>query len=184
MRRRPSSRFAIPLALSLLVVAPASAKFSATVTKAKAYDPSAIAKVAVITTECHEVVDCGRLERRIVIEAQEMPVSFTVVPEEEVREFLFAEGHLSFTPELRGVIAEAFGIDAFLELRVPFAERGDGFAGNRRSSVKIELLLTKVDGAILLHGVGTGRPLNVVSSPERVAGNVVEEIFMQAFESR
>jgi hypothetical protein len=32
-----------------------------------------------------------------------------------------------------------------------------------------------------MHGTGTGRPRNVVTSPERVAGNVVEKILERAF---
>jgi hypothetical protein len=32
-----------------------------------------------------------------------------------------------------------------------------------------------------MHAVGTGRPLNVMSSPERVAGTVIENILREAW---
>ena len=64
---------------------------------------------------------------------------------------------------------------------MPFAKKGSGWGGNEKSQVTVEMTLVRPTGAILLHGVGNGRPLNVVSSPERVAGNVIEKLFEEAF---
>jgi hypothetical protein len=64
---------------------------------------------------------------------------------------------------------------------VPFANRGDGFGGHRRSEVRVEVRLVSRDGALRMSGRGTGRPKNVVSGTERVAGTVIEKILGRAF---
>ena len=178
------SRASSLLALTVLFLTPAfpaHAKFNATVTKAPSFDPASVSKVLVVTRQCHEVVDCSEIERQIVGAVVELGSPFGTVPEVAVREHLFAEGVLEYDPEMRQDLAEHFGADAVMELVVPFAERGDGFGGRRRSSVKIEIYLLRPDGAILFHGTGTGRPKNVVSGPERVSGNIVEEILEEVF---
>lgn len=160
----------------------AHAAFRTTVTKSKNFKMADIKKVAIITTQCHDEVDCANLERRVIGELKKIKkVTFGTVPESDLREFLFSKGSTAYTPELRQAILDEFAIDAFMEIKVPFAEKGDGFGGIESSKVKVELTITQPDGAILLHGVGIGRPNNVVSSPERVAGNVVEDIVEEAF---
>jgi|GEM_PF-6620305 len=179
MPRTPLSLAAAVVLLALAL--PAQAKFNATVTKAPGFDPASISKVLVVTRECHEVVDCSEIERQIVGAVVELGAPFSTVPEVAVRQHLFAQGMIEYDPEMRQELAEEFGADAVIELVVPFAERGDGFGGKRRSSVKVEIFMLRPDGAILLHGTGTGRPKNVVSGPERVSGNIVEKILKDAF---
>jgi hypothetical protein len=172
----------LSLLLCLFAAGQAHAAIKATVTKSKDLKLDELRIVAVVTTQCHEVMDCANLERRIADELSNIAgITFRTVPESAQREFLFSKGATEYTPELREALAVHFEVDAFMELSIPFAEKGDGPFGQRKSRVKVELRLTKLDGGILLHGVGTGRPLNVVTSPERVAGNVVEEILEEAF---
>lgn len=168
-------------ALALVAALPAAAAFRATVTKAEGFNTKSLERVAMVTAECDEVVDCANLERRAREQASELSLPFTVVPEQEIREFLFARGESAYRPDLRPALAEAFQLSAVLEIKVPFSERGDGFGGRRRSSVRIDVELLSPEGRILLRGTGTGRPLNVVSSPERVAANVLKEILKEAF---
>ena len=173
----------LPALVVLLIVASSSqAAFRTTVTKSKHFKMADLKKVAIVTTQCHDEIDCANLERRVIGELRKIKkVTFKQVPESDLREFLFAKGSVAYTPELRDAIVEEFGIDAFIEIKVPFAEKGDGFGGIVSSKVKVELTITKPGGAILLYGVGVGRPNNVVSSPERVVGNVVEDIIEEAF---
>ncbi|MEM7048156.1 MAG: hypothetical protein AAF604_00780 [Acidobacteriota bacterium] len=166
-----------------LLSVPAAAAFRANVTRADGFSPRQVQRVVVATRQCHEVVDCSAMEQRVVGEMLELGVPFAVVAESRVRKHLFEQGTLEYVVEQRQSLADAFEADAVLELAVPFAERGDGFGGRRRSSVKVEIFLLRPDGELLLHGVGTGRPLNVVSGPERVTGNVVETILRKAFGS-
>lgn len=159
---------------------PVSAAFRTTVTKAENF-PSDLAKIAVVTVECGEVVDCSKIEQKAQLEIGRLAIGLTVVPEVVVRRSLFAHGQTKYTTDLRGVLAEEFELDAILELSIPFAVIGDGYGGQRGSEVKVEMVLVRPDGEVLLHGVGTGRPMNVVTSPERVAGNVVEKLMEKAF---
>ena len=175
------SMLAFTVLCAFLCAGTAQAKFKVTVTTAKDFKIEDLKKVAVVTTQCHEVLECADLERRAISEISNLRVGFRAVPETLLRDFLFQHGATEYTPELRQAIADHFKIDAFLELKIPFAEKGDGFGGRESSQVKLELRLTDLEGAILLFGVGTGRPNNVVSSPERVAGNVVEKIVKKAF---
>lgn len=170
------------LLLLALTAGQASAGFKTTVTKSKDFHLDKVSKVAIVTTQCHEAMDCANLERRVAKElGQIKAVTFRVVPEALQRDFLFSQGATEYSPELRSLLADQFEVDAFMELSIPFAEKGAGFGGNQPSKVKVELRLTGLDGNILLFGIGTGRPLNVVTSPERVAGNVVEAIIKDAF---
>jgi hypothetical protein len=175
-------RTALLALLCVALAAPAAADFRTTVTKAEGFTPASIRRVAVVTVECHEVTDCARIEQKVFLEFQGSALGLEVIPEQRIREYLFAHGHTAYDPSLRQALAAEFDLDALAELRIPFAEKGDGFGGHRRSQVKVELALVDPGGKILVHGVGTGRPLNVVTSPERVAGNVVEELVEKIFE--
>jgi hypothetical protein len=170
------------MVLLLATAPPAEAAFRATVTKAEGFSVASLKRIAIITVECDEVVDCANLEQRAREQASELGLPFTVVPEQQIREFLFDRGEAVYRPELRQALVEKFELSAVLEIKVPFSERGDGFGGKRRSSVRIDVELLSPEGKILLRGTGTGRPLNVVTSPERVAANVLKEILREAFE--
>ena len=166
--------------LMLFAASPLAAGFKTTVTAAKNF-MDGVDRIAVVTTECDEVVGCSKIEEKAQAEITRLGVGFTVVPEHQVREYLFSRGLTRYSPELRGELAVEFELDAILELKIPFAVKGDGFAGRRSSEATVEMMLVRPGGEILLHGVGTGRPNNVVTSPERVAGNVVEKLFEKAF---
>ena len=68
-----------------------------------------------------------------------------------------------------------------VELEIPFAERGDGFGGTRRSSIRVDIALVSEDGRILMTATGTRRPKNVVSGPERVVGKTLDEFVDRVF---
>ena len=140
-----------------------------------------IERIAVVTTECEPSLDCARVEEKVRLELVKMASGFAVAQENQVREYLFGEGHLHYTSDLREALAEQFELDAILEVSIPHAVKGDGFGGQDSSEARVEILLVKPTWQILLHGVGTGRPNNVVTAPERVAGNVIEKIFEKAF---
>lgn len=169
------------MVLSCCILAPpASAAFRTTVTKADNF-PTDLARIAVVTVGCDEAIDCSKIEQKAQLEIGRLGIGLTVVPEAVVRRSLFAQGHTRYKADLRSALAEEFELDAILELAIPFAAIGDGYGGKRGSEVKVEMVLIRPDGEVLLHGVGTGRPLNVVTSPERVAGNVVEKLMAKAF---
>lgn len=173
------------LALAGLFFAGAAqaASFKVTVTAPTPLDELDLQRVVFVTVDCAPELDCADIERRALVEVQKLEAPFTVVPEAKVRALLFEQGLTSYDPELRAELAEALEVDAFFEIEVPFSEKGSGpFMGNKSSRATVELTVVTPDGKILLHGVGAGRPKNVVSSPERVAGNVIERILAEALE--
>ena len=128
-----------------------------------------------------ESVDCAQVEDAAAEELGNRKPSFAIVPPARVREALFAAGASELTDELRAALLDELGADGVLEIRVPFANRGDGFGGRRRSEARVEVRLVARDGRLLMTGRGTGRPKNVVSGSERVAATVVEKILVKAF---
>ncbi len=171
----------VVMALMAVVASPATAKFKTTVTKSEDFERAELSRVAVVTVECYKTVDCSEIERKIYAEALKLKVRFQLIPEKTVRDALFSQGHTEYNSELRQVLVRELDLDGLIELKIPFAEKGDGYGGIKGSEVKVELLLIRPSGEILMHGVGTGRPKNVVTSPERVAGNLVEKILKEAF---
>lgn len=180
-------RICWPLLLAgLLLAVPAAAKFRVTVTAPTPLADLELERVAFVTVDCADTMDCTGVERKALLESQKMQAPFVVVPEQQVRAALFERGHTSYTQDLREELAEALELDAVFEIAVPFGEKGSGpfrhSAAAKNSQATVEMTLFTPDGKILLHGVGTGRPKNVVTSPERVAGNVVERILKEALE--
>lgn len=178
----PSIR--ILIVFSALVMLPTTtllAAFRTTVTKSEDFEQAVISRVATVTLECDRTVDCAAIERKVNNEARKLKLPFQLVIERLVRQALFSQGHTEYTPEVRASLAAELEVDALIELKIPFAERGEGFGGRRGSQVTVELFLVRPNGEILLHAVGTGRPKNVVTAPERVAGNLVERILKKAF---
>ncbi|MCB1036404.1 MAG: hypothetical protein KDD47_21440, partial [Acidobacteria bacterium] len=168
------------LGLTLLALS-AGAAYRYTVTKSEGFEPRTIRRVALVTVECHEVVDCADMEERAYEDAKESRLPFEIVPENRIRNFLFERGEEAYRRQLLDELVTSFDLSAVAEISVPFAERGDGFGGRRRSSVKVELVLLSPDGEVLLKGTGTGRPKNVVSSAEKVAARAVKELLEEAF---
>ena len=169
------------LAALLLLAAPASAAFKTTVTKTDAFKSANVKKVVFVTLECDDTIDCYAIQRKAASEARKMKTGFVIADEGKVREMLLSKGHTAYTTELREWLATELGVDALFEINVPFGTKGDGWFGQRGSRAKVEMNLVQPDGAILIHAVGTGRPLNVVTGPERVAGNIIEKILKKAF---
>lgn len=175
------SRTALFLALALTVPSSVLAGFKTTVTKSDNFEGAELTRVAVVTVECYMTVDCSGVERKVYAEAFKMKLGFEIIPESKVREALLALGHTEYSSDLKETLAAQLGLDGLIELKIPFAEKGDGYGGQKGSKVKVELLLVRPDGEILIHSVGTGRPKNVVTSPERVAGNLVERMLKEVF---
>lgn len=156
------------------------ADFDAEVTKAPGFD-SGIGAVALVTVSCHESVDCAEVEDRAAADLGTRGLRFRVIPPDSVRRALFERGSTSMTDDVRQAVLDEVGADAVLEISIPFGNRGDGFGGRRRSEVRVEVRLVTRGGELRLSGRGSGRPKNVVSGTERVAGNVLERIFDEAF---
>jgi hypothetical protein len=173
-------RHVILVALLALAAVPARADFDVDVTAQPGF-ADGLTRVAVVAVQCHESVDCAQVEDAAAEELSERKPPFEVLPPARVRDALFAAGASSLTDELRVSILSSLAVDAVLELRVHFANRGDGFGGRRRSEVRVEVRLVSTDGKLLLNARGTGRPKNVVSGTERVAATVVEKILLEAF---
>ena len=171
------------MALLAALVTAGRADFDAEVTAPKGF-AAGLTRVAVIAVQCHEAVDCHQVEDAAAEELNTLRPGFEVVPTSAMREELFARGATEMTPELRGSVLEKLGADGVLEIRVPFASRGDGFGGRRRSEARVELRLVGPDGTLRMSGRGSGRPKNVVSGTERVASTVIEHILAKAFPGR
>jgi len=169
------------LIFAMLAAHEVEAKWQINVVVAEDFDVTDLEKIAIVTVECAEVVECSAIERKAYREAMTMRLGFRIATEKQVREALFSGGHTEYSTELRGFLVEELGLDGVLELKIPFAKRGEGYGGRRGSEAKVEMVLVNPEGAILLHGVGVGRPKLVVTSPERVAGNVVERLLEKAF---
>ncbi len=163
------------LLLGALSAAGAFAANKVTVTRADAFATTKLTTVAVVTAECHEVVDCSRIQQKVIAGFGKKH-GFTFVPDYKVRKALIDLGYTEYDRSLRAELAQSLGVDGFFELVVPHAERADGFGGREGSQVKLEMTVLGANGELLAHGVGTGRPQNVVTGPERVAGNIAEQI--------
>lgn len=176
---RRSSRTLAALLILLAAVGPAWAGFTVDVTKGAGYDPSSVSKVMVVLAECHEALDCRRLEREVAGELIRAQPRLKVVVGEPVYSELLRLGKEQYSTELRETLATATGADSILELSAPHAN--PGMATRKRSEVKLTLRLVRPSGEILFVGQGIGRPQNTLSSPEKAAGEVAERIFEQAF---
>ncbi|HET9767634.1 MAG TPA: hypothetical protein VFS60_12345 [Thermoanaerobaculia bacterium] len=167
-------------ALLALVSAAAHADFNVEVT-AKPDFAAGLARVAVIAVVCHESIDCSEVEDRAAEELAERKPGFEVVAPSDVRKEVFDRGAAALTDELRPAVLDKLNADGVLEIRIPFANRGDGFGGSRRSEVRVEVRLVNRKGEVRMTARGSGRPKNVVSGTERVAGTVIEKILLEAF---
>ncbi|MCB1055267.1 MAG: hypothetical protein KDD11_07105 [Acidobacteria bacterium] len=167
--------------VAALLAAPAMARFQFNVTRSPDFDPAALERVLVVTAECHESLDCRRLEREVANELIKLHRPFRVLFGEDVYSELLRTGHERYSTDLRETLAQAFDADALLEISAPHA--APGMATRRRSEIKITLRLVRPAGQILFLGEGTGRPKNTVSSPEKAGGEVAERVFEDVFGS-
>ena len=170
----------IAAALVLASAATGLAGFNVNVTKAPGFDSAAISKIVVVLAECHESLDCKRLEREVAGELTRAKPSLKVIVGDAVYSQLLGLGKESYSVDLRAQLAAAVGADALLELSAPYAT--PGMATRKRSEVKLSLRLVRPTGEILFVGDGTGRPANTLSSPEKAAGEVAERIFEEIFQ--
>lgn len=161
-------------ALLAALAVPALAGFSQSLRVTEAFWK--LEKIAVVTTACSDNVNCTDVERLVAghFVASKLKLRSTAQP--LVHKALFDMGLTSYDPERRAELAAALGVGAFVELKVPFGARPDGFGGRQGAEVKVELTIVAPDGTLLGHGAGTGRPMNVVQSAETVAGTVVRKM--------
>ena len=172
-------RALLMLGLVLAGAVPCLAGFVAEVTLGPGFKPDAISKVVVVSTECHEALDCRRIEREVAAELLRAQPKIAVVFDNRVYSELLRTGNERYTTDLREPLAKAFEADSILELSAPHA--APGMATVRRSEVKLTLRLVRPTGEILFLGEGTGRPTNTLSSPEKAAGEVAERVFEKVF---
>lgn len=144
-----------------------------------------IVRVAIVTMDCAPQLDCPDVVHRVTTTIRtELKLALKIADETAVRKALFELGATEYDASRREALAKALSVDAFLEISIPFAERGDGYGGRHGSESKVEVRLVKTSGEILMAGTGFGRPMNVVTSPERVADRTIKEILEQAFKKK
>ena len=170
----------LAMVVILSCAALALAGFNVNVTKAPGFDPASVSKVVVVTSECHEALDCRRLEREVATELTKAQLRLRVMVGDPVYSQLLGLGKERYSVDLREQLATALEADALLELSAPHAS--PGMATRKRSEVKLTLRLVRPTGEILFVGDGSGRPTNTISSPEKAAGEVAERVFEKVFQ--
>ena len=165
------------------LAAPVYAGSSVTVNKAHGWETSSVQRVAVVVTECSGSVNCDVVQGSVAAAAARL---WKTVPRQKVAEGLFQLGEAEYSEEMRQPLIEALSteerpVDAILEVSVPHAKHGGGPFTDRRSEAVLKVVLRRKDGTVLMVGTGRGRPLNVVSGPERVLRKLGEDIFRKAF---
>ena len=172
------------VALVLLGAGTLEASTKVTVTAPEGF-ADGIVRVALVAAECAPELDCPSVLARLASTMKgELKLPLKIVDDGAVRTALFKKGATDYSESHRAELAEALSLDAIFEIRIPFAERGDGWGGRQGSESKVELRLVKPSGEILMSGTGFGRPVNVVTSPERVADRTLKEILEKAFEKK
>lgn len=173
--RKIATFFLIPLATAAVALA----SFRVTVTKAAGFNATALSTVVVVSAECHESLDCRRLEREVATELRRSRPQLRGLVDAPIYAELLRLGRERYTIDLRPQLQEALSADALLEVLAPYGERAIRPA--RSSEVKVSLRLVKPSGEILFFGEGVGRPRNRISSPEKAGGEVAERIFAEVF---
>jgi hypothetical protein len=162
------------LLAAALLAAPALAGFSQSMRVTEPF--WSLQKVAVVTTACSDNVNCEDVERAVAAQFAGSKLKLKSAAQPLVHKALFDMGLTAYDPERRAELATALGVDAFVELKVPFGARPDGFGGRQGAEVKLELTVVGADGTLIGHGSGTGRPMNVVQSAETVAGTIARKM--------
>ena len=170
---------AFSLMVVIITVSLALAGFTVEVTRGPGFDPASLAKVVVVAAECHEALDCRRLEREVAAELAKAEPRIQVASGEPVYSELLRLGKERYGIDLREQLTKALSADAVLEIVAPHAR--PGMAAVKRSEVKLTLRLVRPTGEILFLGEGIGRPKNTVSSPEKAGGEVAERVFAEVF---
>ena len=170
-------------ALSMLLI-PAVALEGATevtVTKSSKFARDAVSRVAIVTLDCSEAINCSNLAERSIEELEELRLPFEVIPETALRQLYFDHDIEGYSADQRAFLLETLKLDGLIEVSVPFASRSGGWGGTTRSQTRVEVELVLPDGTVLFRGIGHGRPLNVVSSPEKLTARLIKEIFEEAY---
>ena len=169
-------RVALGLVLLILVPAVATAGYKANVT-APAGFADGLSRVAIVTSECGEGLDCRNVEQQVRVVLTRMAPGFQIVG--GVHEALLSLGAVDYSTDLRQKLADKLKVDALLELTLPKGEKG--VFGWKGSEATVRLQLVKPTGEILMAGEGTGRARNTLSSPENIARTTAERILKKAF---
>src|SRR5215212_5370575 len=114
-------------ALTVVVLSCAAlalAGFNVNVTKAPGFDPSFLSRVVIVMSECHEALDCRRLEREVATELTRAQPRLAVVVGDSVYSQLLGLGKERYSVDLRDQLSAAVGADALLELSAPHASPG------------------------------------------------------------
>jgi hypothetical protein len=140
--------------------------------------------VAVVVAQCQPSMDCADLGGRGAAAVAAVMKEWKVIPSARSRQALFEQGKEVYSVEDRESLVALLNADALLEVVVQSAATGDGYGGMRGSEVNLLIRLVRPDGELLLQGSGTGRPMNVVTSPERVGATVIEKILKDALDKK
>lgn len=174
-------RLAALLLAASSLAGPALASTKVSVTAPEGFSRG-VETIAIVVSECAPELDCPDVVSRVAQTIKsELKLNLSLVPQQKVQETLFAAGSTEYKQEHRLLLAERLTLDAILEIDIPFAVRGEGYGGRKGSESKVEVRLVKPTGEILMAGTGFGRPMNVVTSPERVADRTVKELLGEAF---
>lgn len=138
-----------------------------------------VTKVIVVTTQCHETINCTEVEDQVVARMAMKRPAFSIVPVKLVKQELLAMGHTEYSTDLRHDLAAAFEASAILEMEVTHGQKG--VYGGKGSESAASIKLVQPDGSILMFGEGSGRARNTLSSPEAIARTVILRILDKAF---
>lgn len=166
------------LATAFLLAVPLSthAAYKVSFTAAEGF-PSGLKKVAIVTVDCHEMLNCREIERRLSLDLRALVPGFWVATDKDVHEALFNLGAASYDEPLRTELCKSLDADAVIELDVPYGEKG--VYGQNTTKSKVFVRIMSKEGEILLTGEGSGRG-STVSTPEGVAAKTALKLLKQA----
>lgn len=171
-------RLAFAVGGLLIIAAPLWAGYKVNVTAPEGFEER-VSRVAVVTTECGEALNCREIENQVREVLRGMSGGWYVVPGTPTHEAFLVAGAVSYDPEMRQALAEELEVDGFLELTLPRGEKG--VMGWKGSEATVRLKLVTPSGEILMAGERIGRARNTLSSPENIARATVKRILKKAF---
>lgn len=174
--KQPIGRMFIVAALVLVFPSFSEAAYKVSFTAAEGF-PSGLNKVAIVTVDCHEMLNCREIERRLGLDLRALVPGFWVATDNDVHEALFNLGEASYDESIRSELCESLGADAVIELEVPYGEKG--VYGQNTTKSKVFVKIVSRDGQILLTGEGSGRG-STVSTPEGVATKTARKLLKEA----
>lgn len=174
--KQPLVRLLIVTALLLTFPSISDAAYKVNFTAAEGF-PSGLNKVAIVTVDCHEMLNCREIERRLSLDLRALVPGFRVATAKDVHEALFDLGEASYDESIRSELCESMDADAVIELKVPYGEKG--IYGQNTTKSKVFVKIVSKDGEILLTGEGSGRG-TTVSTPEGVATKTARKLLKKA----